>query len=429
VTPTSLQSAVSIASAAGRATVLKRIIEIGIDLTLRDAWEKSPSFYAAGNGHKEGIEILHDAGIRVNDGSLHEAAREGHFEIVELLLANGHRADFPSSLHTYEDVGITALEELCLFSAPGEDLNEWKKKLHSCIKQLLPSKGTDVGKSGGKTLLHFALQNSNPLPVTRAILEFPAVWENLNHPVHLYRDSEGYFYSPTKYVEYFVTSASPEVQAQLISLLHANKCDDKFYAHTVQQPAGAVGLPDDIALAVDKQNRADHAHAEEIKRQKEIAERKRAIEAEDYERQIATDKERHELIMRQQREQEASERDIAERKHNMMRSQAQKMERERQTALAEENRIRLQAAREEAAHRQEMREREQAAELNHKRSIAQQEYQALEQKMAMEQRIISEREHAGQVEARRVSEMLEKRKQTAHYEAQQRAASYNNNGY
>ena len=271
-------------------------------------------------------------------------------------------------------------------------------------------------------MLHLALENADPLPITRAILEFPAVWENINHPVHRFRDSRGYFYSPTKYIEHFCTTANPNTRTQLVSLLRANKCEDNFYAHTVTQPHGAIGLPEDIAFAVDKQNRADHEHAEEIKRQKDLAARKRAIEAEDYQRQLATDKERHNLLMRQQREQESNEQEIARRKQAMARAHAQEIERERQSALMEENRIRLQAVREEASRRKEIQDMEQAAELSHKRNLASQEYSA------MEQRIIHEREQASRNEAQRVIDILKKREATAKYEAQQRAASYNN-GY
>jgi hypothetical protein len=406
--------------------VLGELIRIGIDPSRRDKYDKSASFYASRNEQKKAVELLHAAGARINDSSLQEAAREGHFEIVEFLLANGHRADFPSGLHANGIFGRTALEELCLNSSPGKDVDDWKLRMHQCIKQLLPDDGTEVEKSGGKTMLHLAVENVNPLPVTRAILDFPPVWENVNHPIHLFQDDQGYFYSPTKYVESFCTAASPETRKQLVSLLRANKCEDKFYAHTVIQPRGAVGLPEDIAFAVDKQKRADHEHAEAIKRQNELAARKRAIEAEDYQRKLAKDKERHDLLMRQQRAQEENEKQMAHRKQETARSHAQELESARQSALMEENRLRLHVMREEASRRKEIQDREQAAELNHKHNLATQEYTVMEQKMALEQRMISDRDKASRKEAERIMDILEKREATARYETQQRMKT---NGY
>jgi Ankyrin repeats (3 copies) len=413
----------AVASAAGRNVVLGELIRIGIDPSRRDKYNKSASFYASRNGHKEAVELLHAAGARVNDSSLQEAAREGHEEIIRFLLANGHRADFPSGLHADGVFGRTALEELCLKSAPREDVQDWKKRMHQCIKQLLPDKGTEVEKTGGKSIIHFAVENSNPLPVTRAILDFPAIWECINGPVHLFQDDgEGYFYSPTKYVEHFCTTARPETKAQLISLLRENKCEDKFYAHTVIQPKGAVGLPEDIAFAVDKQKRADHEHSEAIKRQKDLVARQRATDAEDYQRRTATDKERHEQLMRAQREREDGEKAIAQRKQATARTHAQELERARQAAVTEESRLRVQAMREEAARRKDIQDAQQASELHHKRNLAKQEYAAMETRMNMESQIIAERDRASRVEAARVMDLLSKREATAKYEAQLRAS-------
>ena len=266
-------------------------------------------------------------------------------------------------------------------------------------------------------MLHLALENS--LPVTRSLLDFPAVWENINHPIHLFQDSQGYFYSPTKYVEFFCTGTSPETREQLISLLLAKKCADKYYAPTVKQPQSAVGLPEDIALAVDKQRRADHEHSEALKRQADLASRSRIIEAEDHKRKLTTDKEKHDLLMRQQREQEDGEKQMAQRKQAMARSDAQELQRERQAAIKEENRLRQQALSEEASRRKAIQE----SELTHRRNLASEEYSAMQSRVALEQQLINERDKANKREVALFMDLLSRRESTAKYEAQQRAAS------
>jgi len=352
---------------------------------------------------------------------LQEAARENHFEIVEFLLASGHRADFPSSLHASGTFGRTALEELCLFSAPTENHGEWRERTYQCIKRLLPEKGTDVGKTGSKTMLHLALENASPLTITQVLLDFPAVWENLNHPVHRFRDDNGYYYSPTKYVEHFCAGHDPQTSQALIALLKASKCEDRFYAHTVSQPADATGLPDEIALAVEKQNRANHEHREAIKRQQDLSARKRALEAEDHERRLTTDRERHELLLRQQHSREETEAQIAKRKQATARAHEQELASARQAAQLEENQIRQQALNEEIRVRQIMQSNEQAAELSHRQALASQEYQALQQKLALEKQIAHERVSAANREAKVINGVLEERRSTAQYEASMRA--------
>lgn len=371
---------------------------------------------------KEAAEILHAAGSKTNDGSLHEAARESHFEVVEFLIASGHRVDFPSDLHADGLVGRTALEELCFNADPEEeDLEEWKADIHRCIEQLLPESVTDVHKSNGKTMLHLALENS--VAVTQVLLDFPSNWENVNHPVHLYKDNQGYFYSPTKYVEFFCTDVSPETKEQLISLLLAKKCVDKYYAVTVRQPGGAVGLPEAIALAVEKQKRADFEHDEDLKRQADIAARDRAIKAEDDKRRAAVDKERHDTLMRQQRDREDSEKQIAQRKQAMARSHAQELQQQREAMMQEEHRLRQQALNEEASRRRAIQD----SELAHKRQIAQEEYSAMQSKVNLEQQLIDARERARQKEVSSTLDLLSRREATARFEAQaaSQRAGYN----
>lgn len=418
----------TIASAGGRCDVLKRLFELGADPSKLDSYGHSASFYATRNGHKEAVELLHANGAKLNDSSLQEAAREAHHEIVEFLLGKGHRIDFPSGLHADEAAGRTPLEELCLHAAPGENVDDWEKGIYRCIEQLLPKKVDDAKRPDGKTMLHLAFANQNPVPITRVLLDFPFFWENINHQVFLFRNPDGLFYSPTKYVEAYRAAANPETQ-ELLNLLRAKKCVDKFYAHTVLQPDGAIGLPEEIAAAVDKKKRADYAHDEAIKHQTELASRQRAIQAEDYQRKLTRDKERHDLIMRQQREQEEGDKAVAARRHAAARSQAQELAQQRQQAVMEESRMKQQALAEEMSRRNAMQESEQAAELRHKRNLASQEYSDLQSRLQLEQQLAHARDDGARRVAEREYGVLNHRRETAKYEADQRiraaqAASY-----
>ncbi|CZR55931.1 uncharacterized protein PAC_05819 [Phialocephala subalpina] len=418
-TPKTCTSATGLASTTGKNTVLKRLIELGVDLSHLDKDEHSALFNASGNGHLETAEILIKAGAKGDDGSLHEAAREAHPQVIELLLANGHRDDFPSAIHAEGRFGRTALEELCLNAAPGGE--DWPKRIHESIALLLPSQIKNITQSGGKTMIHLALENESSLDVVRELLAFPAVWENINDPTYLYQDAQGYVYSPTKYVELLFAADSPEKCQQFQKLLHARKCKDRFYAHTVDQPEGACGLPEAVAEAVNKQKRADHEQREELKRRNQIAAHQRAIEAENYDRHIRAEKEKHNLFLRQLKEQETTEKQLAQNKQSLALQHARELQRERQESLKNENRLRLEGVNEEAARRRTNAEREQASELAHRRTLDQREASALQSKIAYEQQLIAAREAASQSEYNRQVALCERKDQSARYQAEQRA--------
>ncbi|KUJ18859.1 uncharacterized protein LY89DRAFT_683707 [Mollisia scopiformis] len=413
-------SATILASAAGQNSTLERLIKLKFDLTHRDWEDHSPLFFASRNGHLETARILIEAGAAGNDGSLHEAAREAHPELITLLLANGHRDDYPSSVHADGDFGRTPLEELCQNATSGTE--NWPKRVHASIAQLFSAQVANIPKSGGKTMLHLALENRNsPIDVTRELLSFPSVWEKINDPVYLYTDEQGYVYSPTKYVELLFSLEDPEKCTALTKLLKARKCKDRFYAHTVDQPPGAVGLPEEVAEAVNKQKRADHEQREELKRREEVAARQRALDDVDHVRNQASLREKHQLTMRQLKEQEDTERQVAQDKQILAVRHAQELQRKRQEALAAENRIRVEGVAEEAAHRRANTDREQASEISHRRALDSMERSAQQAKYAAEQSLISIRDSASREEFRRQKELCDIKDASARYQAQQRA--------
>jgi len=398
---------------------LKRLISLGVDLSQRDINGQSALVYASKSGHLETARLLVQAGAATDDGSLHEAARGAHPRIIELLLENGHRVDYPSAIHADQQFGRTALEELCLKATSGSD--GWQKRIQQSIKLLLPTNVKDIAQSGGETMLHLALKNADGVAITREVLGFPVVWENINNTIYLYQDEQGYFYSLTKYAELLFKASDPEKCKQLLKLLRAVKCKDRLYAHTVEQPEGAVGLPDEVFDAVNKQKRADHEQREELKRLEAITARRRSIEAEDWERNIRNTKEKHSLLMRQVKEQENTDKQIAQNKQAMALKYTQELQREIQEALLVENKIKLKGIDEVGARKIALAKAEQSAELAHRKALDQREQAAAAAKLDYERTLISAREIASRNDYKRQTDLCDYKDASARYQAQQRA--------
>jgi ankyrin repeat protein len=71
----------------------------------------SPLAHASRLGDLETMKLLNE-NSNVDDGSLHEAARENQIKAVATLLKHGHHVDFPSPAHGSRSV----LGEVCVMS-------------------------------------------------------------------------------------------------------------------------------------------------------------------------------------------------------------------------------------------------------------------------------------------------------------------------
>ena len=155
--PSSKTTALLEAAKSGRHVILNKLIELGVKVNIRDSEGRSPLLLASEAGDLECVRSLLNARVRSNDGSLHAAARGVHENIVRLLLDKGHT---PNHIHA----GRSALAELCLCGHPEDD--DWDDKAHWVIDTLIKA-GTKIEADyEGKNILHLALDNDMPVPVT-----------------------------------------------------------------------------------------------------------------------------------------------------------------------------------------------------------------------------------------------------------------------
>ncbi len=69
-----------------RSDVVKKLIKANADTCVRDYRERSPLFFASREGDLDAVNVFLKARYRPNDGSLPEAARNQHDEVVAALI-------------------------------------------------------------------------------------------------------------------------------------------------------------------------------------------------------------------------------------------------------------------------------------------------------------------------------------------------------
>ncbi|KAI1780337.1 hypothetical protein F4818DRAFT_395403 [Hypoxylon cercidicola] len=240
----------------GRADVVQKLIKANADTLARDHRDRTALYYAAQAGNLDVVKPLLKAKFRLNDGSLHEAARELHCDVVAALIKAGYSTGFPSSRPEHN--GRTPIQELACKS----DGTRSTLEIESTLIALKEGKLALLDKWQGKNPLFLALENS--YAVTLALLDivmWPVINDEGNVFVDLDYDGKRLFFSPTMYMRFYWSQTSG--YQQLERLLRTKHCVDRYYAELgAEQPVGAVGLPDDIA----KEDRRIRAEAE--KRQK-----------------------------------------------------------------------------------------------------------------------------------------------------------------
>jgi ankyrin repeat protein len=375
--------------------VLQRLIDLNVDVCIRNNKRKTPLFYASRNGDLKAIEMLMKAGASQNDGSLHEAAREAHPDVVSMLLDNGHDPDYPSELH----FGRSALAETCLNAKPSGQ--SWESRVQRVMQFLLKS-GTDLTeKHDGKTLLHLALDNDCALDVTRTLLEFPQIWKRINEDFFLYQDSRHICYSPTKYVEEFYIGAEHGMRETLVQLLKTKRCKDRLFSDKGEQIQGAIGLPEDLEVMERRQTLANEEHARSMQRMKEMA----AL-------QIELSNKALDNSLRQAQRQEEYEIESGQRRNEKQIAWDTAKGRRRLQIAREEHEQDLQNKAAAAIQEREIMTTNRAASLDHMKKVARIEKSSAEAKVEVQSKLLDRQDQSFKERAKEMKSVAEACKNT-----------------
>jgi hypothetical protein len=253
--------------------------------TTRDSFNCTALYYAAQLGHFEVVKLLVKAKSLVNDGSLHEAARNLHSDVVAALISGGHDPNFRSSRPEHK--GRNALEEVCLLA----DGSRNQTRLEETLMGIADGKAKVLTPNGDRNCLFLAFDNPRPIPVTSIVLD-RIMWRDLNDEKNVFirevrETGTKIFYSPPMFLRKGLAGYDPSHINHLLKLLHEKQCVDRYYAEFgpgddgMFQPEDAVGVP--VAIAREEKKRRTDAekrraeaeeHQRKLQRQQQEAEHK-----------------------------------------------------------------------------------------------------------------------------------------------------------
>lgn len=227
-----------LAAGRGRASIVETLIDRGASVIQKDFQDKTPLCHAARSGDLRVIKSLLKKKPPVNDGSLHEAARELHADAVKLLVKSGHDIHFPSSKHQ----GRSPICEMCYLCKPSP---QRAVELAATFTQLGILKADPFKKCQGRAAIFWAMENVQPESVVVSLVEI-LLWRDINSEHNVY-ELEDHFYSPTMYIEKRIIRQPERVADELLAKLRYFEFHDRYYAkERMQQPPDAVGMPQRI---------------------------------------------------------------------------------------------------------------------------------------------------------------------------------------
>ncbi|RYP66702.1 hypothetical protein DL770_008757 [Monosporascus sp. CRB-9-2] len=360
--PLSHTTPLMLASKSRRSDIVKMLLKAHADGYVRDHHDRSALFYASRGGDLDSVNALLKAKSKVNDGSLHEAARNLHADVVAALIKAKHDANFPSTEHE----GRTPIQELAYRCDGSRKVSE----IELTIDALEKGKVDFLTKWQQKNPLFLALNNQHPYAVTQALLG--KMWSVINHEDNVFVDVDAktrieYYMSPTIYLTKYAPNAALGQKSELQRLLLTMQCKDRFYAGLgAEQPADAIGLPDHIAKEAkrrrdeaEKRRIRDLEHQEKMRRELEEAQLKAAI-----------DQSRHEAWRARELEKTAQKVQQSTVLHKTDMYQQAQATTQRHEALVQKNRITEHARARDAFLKQEAVRREQELKLQFRRKMA-----------------------------------------------------------
>lgn len=233
-----------------RPDIVCKLIAKGANVKTPNTDGASPLAIASSSGNQKIMEYLLRANAEQNDGSLHDAARELRCDSIRLLIDYGHQPDYPSERHD----GRSALAELCYKAV---DYSPKSATLEEAVTCLI-GRGADIWLKCvsqdrcAKTMLHYAMDSSNPMPILTILLKL--MWTKVNDDSFLYSDAN-FTYSLTKYVEKDVFKGPPAQKEEILKLLRNKRIIDRLWGNDIEadQPEDYCGAPVHVEEEVVRQ--------------------------------------------------------------------------------------------------------------------------------------------------------------------------------
>jgi ankyrin repeat protein len=385
VTPSSRMTAAILAAKGKRCEILKRLLELEVDMSFRDEKKRSALFYACNEGDLPSVTLMVGR-VRPNDGSLHEAARGAHPEIVGRLLVNRNDPNV-----SFE--GRSALAELCFRGRPDGD--DWESRASEVIQLLLDS-GTKLARkyNDGKTILHLALDNPIPEAITTVLLDFPDICNQINEDIFLFENEAGICYSLINYVENFYEGSINGMRDTLIKLLKHKGCERRLFSKYGNHPKGYTGLPPVLEERARRQSLLDNDHYQDLRRLKERATVLMEIGNLQHNQSLQHSNQTHEANLYQSRQLEAQQAEGRQNKHLMDLTHRSEVNSEENRMIQVRQQLTLKNEAEAYAQRQRFQEADQVREFNHSSRMALLGHETLENKVNVQRKLLNEQESA-----------------------------------
>ncbi|KAG9233341.1 putative ankyrin repeat protein [Amylocarpus encephaloides] len=323
-----------------RIEIISKLIAKGAKVSVGDENGVTPLALASRSGNLAIMEILLREYPEINDGSLHDAASQLQCDTMRILIKHGHEVDYPSDRHD----GRSALAELCLNAV---SQNPSAMDLEDGVSCLVANDADTQLRCVSedrleKTILHFALDSTNPLAILSVLLKL--MWRKINDDAFLYH-AETFAYSLTKYVEKDIFRGPRDQKVEILRVLRNKRATDRFWVSDIEseQPSDYCNPPAAIAEEILRQKL----------RRKRVSEQREEVMAQLDLKRLSTLKEVELLEIRTQAEiQQAREK--AENEQNLL-------------TQREDTKLQLETHAE--SERQRMLGYHQARELNHVRNM------------------------------------------------------------
>jgi ankyrin repeat protein len=388
------------------ASLVQTLLSLDARPSVRDKSNRSALFYASSVSNTSNVQALAPYALK-NDGSLHEAARCIQFDIAVVLTKYGHNPNFPSRLHQ----GRHALGELCL-NAHVTTANQ-RVELRLLIK-LLIDHGADATfrARNEKSTIILALDNAySALEITEALLE-TEIWEDLNNEKHMYRDANGLWYSPLKYIELIPSPSRFPRKQDLINLLRDKGCEPRFYSETAIQPPGAIGIPSPVARLVDRQKEHELA----LKHEQERHEHTRTLEETTHRDLLRRRREQQDSDLAAQTHAHAHAQSLEQATHDASIHRVRDAERMKRAEKVAWHNLLMEQEHDASARRQSLKDRDAAAEVR----LIDQRKAELEHRAGVERRMLKDKEEVYERNVKRQTEVMRRADESAQLHARLR---------